>query len=185
MKIGLLIEDVRGKEAFILLSRRILGKGIGIEVRSPKGASLLDEKKVLARIQKNLLQDHPDLSKILICVDKDCVEEREREVRDLERRIKKKIKKPIFYILVTHAFEGWLLGDLSEIQEYLHSDMKISPKVTLDCNPKDEIKKIFEKAGKEYLSSRDAHQIAKRIDLEEVARNNESFGKFREKVIDP
>jgi hypothetical protein len=47
---------------------------------------------------------------------------------------------------------------------------------------------VFRKAGRKYIPKADAPKIAERInidEIDEIARRNPSFEKFRQKVMDP
>jgi hypothetical protein len=83
--------------------------------------------------------------------------------------------------------EGWLLGDPDTIEQHLgpRAEVRISSSATSECRPKEVMKDIFQKAGKEYIPFRDNQRIAEKIDLNIVGKNNKSFGRFQKQVKDP
>ena len=65
------------------------------------------------------------------------------------------------------------------------SRVNISPSKALDCKPKEVMKKVFRQNGREFLPKRDNPQIAKRIDIDKIVKNNKSFECFWDRVKDP
>lgn len=190
MKIALLVEGPSDEKTLRILVQKILGEPISIVTRVMKGrGNLLNERKVITVILNNILPDHPEVSKIIVCVDSECTPEDEarKEAEVIEKIVNSGMKYPVHYISVIHAIEGWLLADAEAIQEYLgqRADVKISPSDTQDCNPKRIMKNVFRKNGKQFLPTRDNPQIAEEINIDKIVRNNESFALFHKKVKDP
>jgi hypothetical protein len=150
---------------------------------------LLREEKIYSHIVYDILQEHPDISKTIVCVDSECTPEEEvlKKLKEVENSLKTKTKQPIYYLCVTHALEGWLLGDPDGIKQLLgpRAKVHIPPSATLECKPKEIIKDIFQKADKEFLPARDNQRIAEKIDLKIVGKNNKSFYNFQAQVKDP
>jgi len=188
MKIALFSEDKYHK-ALQILTQRILGKQTGVIMRSKKRHDLLKTEKVYSHIVHDILQEHSDISKIIVCVDSECTPEEEvlKELKRLENSIKVKTKQPIYYLCVTHALEGWLLGDPDGIKQYLgpRAKVHIPPSASLECKPKDIMKDIFREVDKDFLPSLHNERIAEIIDLKIAGKNNKSFYNFQTQVRDP
>ena len=71
-------------------------------------------------------------------------------MKKVEQSLSNKIDKPIFYVIVVNAVEGWLLADTETIKNSLehNANVNISPSATLDCKPKELLKKFFTKLTK-------------------------------------
>lgn len=188
MKIALFCEDKFNKP-FQILTQRIMGKQKGVIMRSKKRHDLLKEDKIYSHITYDILQDHPDISKIIVCVDSECTPEKRvlEDLRRVESSIKTKLRQPIHYLPVTHALEGWLLADPETIKQYLGSRVRvdISSSATSHCKPKELMKEMFQKADREFLPSRDNGRIADQINIDEIAKNNRSFACYRKVVQEP
>lgn len=190
MKIALLVEGPSDEQTLKILIRKILGEQVSIVTRVMRGrGNLLNERKVRAVILNNILPDHPEVAKIIVCVDSECTPEDEarKEAEEIEKIVNSGMKHPIYYVCVIHALEGWLLGDLDGIKIYLgqRANMKISPSATRDCNPKEIMKDIFRQNERQFLPTLDNPRIAERINIDKIATNNKSFLRFQDKVKDP
>jgi len=191
MKVALLVEGPSDERTLKILSKKIMGEQTGIETRILRGrGNLLNERKVYSHIV-NIIQNHPDVSKIIICIDSECTpkDETEREMKDVENSLRAKIQQnyTIYYIGVIHALEGWLLTDRDNLRKYLgpRARGKILPSAALNCKPKEFMKNIFKRNGKNFLPTLHNPRIAEQIDIDKTAKNNESFKFFRDKVKDP
>lgn len=191
MKIALFVEGQSDKETLTILVKKILGEHASVIPRVFRGKeNLLNEQKVHSSITY-LVQEHPDVSKIIVCVDSECTPEdqTERVIRKVEKSIKSKIQQRhlVYYVGIIHALEGWLLADSDAVTERLGPKIKVNipPQTTLDCKPKEVIKDIFRKVGKEFVALQDNPRIAEKIDIDKMANQNESFARFRERVKDP
>lgn len=189
MKIGLLVEGESDKNTFRILIPRVLGRQVSIVTRVLRGrGNLLNERKVRA-IADEIAISHPEVSKILVCIDSECTpeDETQKEVRKAEKIVKSGVKHPIYYITVLHALEGWLLADPEGIKGYLgqRADVKISPSATLDCNPKKIMKNIFRQNQRQFLPTRDNPRIAERVNIDGIGISNRSFARFQNRVKDP
>ena len=191
MRIGLFVEGKSDKETLRIITQRILGEKTSVIVRNFKTrGNLLDARKV-SSVAEVLLEYYKNISKIIVCVDFECTpkEEAERQVKKIERSVNTKFPLgcSIIYIAVLHALEGWLLGDPKTLIHYIGAKARITiPRgATLHCEPKNVMRRLFKKASKGYLATRDAPRIAEKIDFEEIAIRNDSFSLFRKKIIDP
>lgn len=190
MKIALLVEGPSDEKTLRILVQKILGEPISIVTRVMRGrGNLLNERKVRAVILNNILPDHPEVAKIIVCVDFECTpeDEAQEEVGKIEKIVKSGMKSPIYFIPVIHALEGWLLADPDRIKEYLgqRANVKISPSATLDCNPKEIMKDIFRQNERQFLPTLDNPRIAERINIGKIVEKNKSFTHFQDKVKDP
>lgn len=189
IKISLFVEGPSDEVTLRVLVRRILGRQIDIISRVKRRGDLLNEGKIYSHITKDILLKHPDISKIIICVDSECTPETEAKanVRKLESSFKSKVDCPLYCITVIHALEGWLLADPDSIGKYLgpRARVNISPSKALECKPKELMKRVFRQNGREFLPKRDNSQIAKRIDIDKIVKNNKSFEYFRDRIKDP
>lgn len=166
-----------------------MGEKIGIETRVKRRGDLLNKEQVKKYIDF-LLLTHPDISKIIVCVDSECTPEKEMEktTNNIEVELKPRIKRPIYFANIVHALEGWLLADQDNIRKYLGSrvSIHIPPSAPLECKPKEVIKAIFRKAGgKKFLYTRDNPKIAENLDVKKAAKCNKSFANFLQIVKDP
>jgi hypothetical protein len=189
MKIAIFIEEDSSKKLMRTFIHRILGKNVGIVERVKKQQDLLKEEKVEAYIKNDILLEHLDISKIIICVDCECTPEEERleQTIKIEKNLKSKIGQPLSYINIVHAIEGWLLSDSECIQEYLGSRVKVNipPSASKECKPKDVMKDIFRKAGRSYLHTVHNAKIAELANPERMIKSNKSFKKFYDVIKDP
>jgi len=191
MKIALFVEGPSDKVALPILVKRILGERTSVILNDFHGrGNLLNVKKVCA-VAQFLLQQSPDVSKIMVCVDSECTpgDQTEREIREIEKSVNARLQHrcSVHYIAVIYALEGWLLTDPDAITRYLgpRAKVKIPNRAASNCKPKEVMKRIFRKTGKGYLAKRDAPRIAEKIDIDKIANWNSSFARFREQVADP
>ncbi len=187
MKIAIFIEEQSSKEPIKTFIHKILGQHAGIIDRVVKRGNLLNEEKVKAHI--NFLLIYHSISKIIVCVDSECTPEEEIEkiTNKIEKSLKAKIKQPIYYITIVHAFEGWLLSDPDCIKKYLgpRAKVNISPSASKECKPKEVMKDIFRKADKDYIHTLHNTEIAERANPERIMKSNKSFKKFYDVIKDP
>lgn len=187
MKIALLVEGVSDSKTLSILIKKILGEKAGVLTRIVGQGNLLKARKVCADL-KDILSENPDVSKILACLDSECTSE--QETKNLIKPVEKEVKISIgeqykfSYIVVVHALEGWLLADPDAITGYLGSKkkVKVPDSATLDCRPKEILKNIFKKAGKDFLNTVADPRIAERVDSDKMAKRNKSFARFLEYI---
>jgi len=193
VKIALLVEGrtrpSSEEKTIKTIVRKIIPSEVGIESRLiNRGDLLTNEKKVYACIS-NILQNHPDISKIVVCVDSHCTqkEEIDKEVRKVEGNLKKKVNIPVSYVVIEHALEGWLLADPESVIGHLSPKVRIDipSSYTKECKPEEKMKEIFRKSNREFVHMRDNYSIAERLNIERAASANDSFANFIEKIKDP
>jgi len=189
VKIAFFIEEPSSQKPIQLLVRKILGKKIGTVIRVKKRGDLLDEEKIEAHISKDILLEHDDISKFIVCVDSECTPEEEmaKITCEIETSLRSKVKQPFHYIIVTHAFEGWLLSDPICIKKYLgpRAKVKIPASASKVCKPKTLMQEIFRKANKEFHHKYENARIANLSNPKRMIKNNASFKKFYEIIKDP
>lgn len=183
MKIALLVEGVSDAKTFAILIKKILGEKVGVIPRVVGQGNLLKARKVCAYIQ-DIINENPDVTKILACLDSECTPE--QETKELIKPVEKEVKNAIglqyyfSYFVVVHALEGWLIADPDAITGYLgpKTKVKIADSATLDCRSKETLKNIFKKAGKDFLNTVADPRIAERVDCDTMAKRNRSFERF-------
>jgi len=191
MKIILFVEGSRRpsseEKTIKTIARKKLPETTGIETRIIPRGDLLKEDKVYSRLANDVLLDHPDAEKVVICIDAHCEKEINEKTKKVEQSLYKKINTPIFYVVVENAVEGWLLADIEAVKYIVghNVNVNIPPSATLDCEPKELLKDIFRKANKDFIHIRDNPKIAEQMDVDKATRNNQSLAYFVEKLIDP
>lgn len=189
MKIALFAEGPSEEKTILTFARKILGKQASIISRVKRRGDLLNKGKIYSYIINDIFQEHSDVSKIIVCVDSECTSPQEIEERILgvEETIMSEVKRPIYYIVVVHALEGWLLADPQSIKEYLgpRAKVNISASATSECRPKEVMSNIFNQAGKEFLYTRDNPRIAEKVNVNKLARRSKSFAEFMKRIKDP
>lgn len=189
MKIAIFIEEQSSKKAIKIFVRKILGERIGIVIRVRKRGDLLNKEKIKAYIENDILLEHNDISKFIVCVDSECTPEEEmtKLTCKIETSLKLKVKQPFHYVIVTHAFEGWLLADPTCIKKFLgpRAKVKIPASASKVCKPKALMQDIFRKADRDYHYTIENARIADLSNPKRMIKNSTSFKKFYEIIKDP
>ncbi len=193
MKIALFVEGrtrpSSEEKTIKVLARKIIPREIGIESRLIERGDLLTNINKVSSCINDILQDHPDISKIIVCVDSHCTpkEENEKKARNIEKNLKVKVELPVFYIVIEHALEGWLLADPESIIGYLGPKVRIDipSSYTKECKPEERIKEIFRKSNRQFVHMRDNHLIAERLNIDRATGANKSFADFVRIIRDP
>ncbi len=188
LNIALLVEGVTDTYILPVLIKRILGERTGVEKTVLNGAgNMLNEDKIIPRL--NSFSKDKSISKIIICKDSECTPDTEtrKELENLRKTVdgRKTYSKPIHYVVVNHAPEGWLLGDSEAIARYLNERTKIKTSATADCRPKELLEDLFRKAGKYLIARRDYPKLSASVDIQKICSNNQSFKYFYEIIRDP
>jgi len=190
MKIVLFVEGPSDGQSISILARRMDNR-LGLVCRVLPRGDLLNPLKVQTYIHMDVLQQHPDTKKIILCVDFECTQENEsaRIVRSRQEQLSKLVTKPpSFYCAVVHATESWLVGDEKGLSRYLNqSKISISAvgSVRTACKPKPAMDRLFRRYQREFSNVRDNPKLAEILDLREVAKNSKSFARFARLVRDP
>ena len=171
------------------IARKVIPREIGIESRLIARGDLLNNINKVTSCINEILFDHPDISKIIVCVDSHCtqIEENERKARKIEKDLKTKVGQPVFYVVIEHALEGWLLVDPESIIGYLGPRVKIDipPSYAKECKPEEKMKEIFRKSDRQFIHMRDNRHIAERFDIDRAAKANKNFARFVRILKDP
>jgi len=189
VKIALFVEGPSDKETIPILIRKIFEQNIGIITRVARNrGDLLNTRKVLAHIHGILRRNQADF-KVIVCVDSHCTPkaETEKEAVEAEKSIRSEVSVPVHYAPVIHALEGWLMSDHDAIRRCVGANARVSVGQSdiTNCRPKEIMKAIFRRNGRDFLPRRDCPKIARETDIERLTRLNESFREFRERVEDP
>lgn len=189
MKIAIFIEEPSSQKPIQIFVRKILGRKIGTVIRVKKRGDLLNKEKIEAYIENDILLEHNDILKFVVCVDSECTPEEEmtKLTCKIEASLKSKVKQPFHYIIVTHAFEGWLLADPVCIKKYLgqRAKVKIPASASKVCKPKVLMQDIFRKADRDYHYTIENARIADLSDPKRMIKKSTSFKKFYEIIKDP
>lgn len=189
VKIAIFIEEPSSQKPIQIFVRKILGKKIGTVIRVKKRGDLLNKEKIEAYIENDILLEHNDILKFVVCVDSECTPEKEmaKITRRIETSLKSKVIQPLHYIIVTHAFEGWLLSDPISIKEYLGPRAKVTIPASASkvCKPKALMQDIFRKADRDYHYTIENARIADLSDPKRMVKKSTSFKKFYEIIKDP
>ncbi len=191
MKIALFVEGKSDKSTIPILVRKILEResarpAVVSRVR-PRG-DLLSADKVAAFVSRDILQQHRDTDKIIVCVDSECtpVEETKVLAQETERRLQELGVSPLpRYCVMRHALEGWLGADVNALSDVAGRPVKLSESAAIACRPKELLEEAFRKAGKEFVYVRDDPRIAEKVDPATLERENESFAHFRRLIEGP
>jgi len=189
LKIALFVEGESDRRTISVFVKRILGEHVGIVFRVFRGkGKLFDEREVRA-VAAFALKEHPDISKIIVCFDTECTppQEARKEAERMENLLRDQVNRPVYYLSVIHALEGWLLADPEGVGKYLSAGGKIrvSPSSTLECRPKEVMRSLFRKAGRSFHPTHDNPKIALKIDINKAMQHNKSFSEFRDLIEDP
>ena len=187
VKVALLVEGPSDVKTMPILVKRILGERVRIISRNMRGrGGVLNRRKVEAVINE-VLRRNPDLSKVIVCVDSECtsLDETEDRAQEVRKAVASEVRCPVHYVVVGHALEGWLLADVEAVRKYLKGVVPITPSATLDCKPKEVMRGLFRKAGRNFLSDRDGPKMAEMMDLDRASKRNKSLATFREILKDP
>lgn len=189
MKIAFFIEEPSSQKPIQIFVRKILGRKIGTVIRVKKRGDLLNKVKIEAYIENDILLVHNDISKFIVCVDSECTPEEEmaRITYKIETSLKLKVNQPFHYVIVTHAFEGWLLADPTCIKKYLgpRAKVKIPASASKVCKPKALMQDIFRKADRDYHYTIENARIADLSNPKRMIKKSASFKKFYEIIKDP
>lgn len=189
MKIGLFVEGKSDKRTLPILIEKIFERKApkpGLEIRTIPQGDMLSVPKMEVYLKKDLLVKHPDLRKIVVCLDCECTPP--EKIRSLMLPVEKKLGA-LFrgvqtkYCLVVHALEGWLASDEKALAEYLGQPrLKISWNPKQVCRPRENLKDTFKRANREFDHLEDDPEIAKRINIDTLTKRNPSFAAFRHLV---
>lgn len=151
LSLGLFVVGQSDRDVIPLLIRKLGYRG-GIRDRIIEQGEAFDAEAVSTHIRA-LLASHPDISKIIVCVDSECtdIEQSRKGAISTERNlVKSRAHPPVKYVIVDHSLEGWLLQDLDAVGSVLGTRAKLS----LSGNPEDECRpaELLRKLFRTYSS---------------------------------
>lgn len=190
MSIGLFVEGPTDKKVIPILVRKILAAPTGkIVSRVVPQGDLLNPRKIQSYIEKDLLLEHRDLTRLIICRDSECTNPKqiEQDFRPVERELQRlKLKIPVRLCVVVHALESWLMSDAESLKNFLGGarTLRIPKNSESLCKPKETLRKLFRKANRDYNPLRDYPKIAEMANVERIAQNNVSFDRFRKLLLE-
>jgi len=183
MTLGLFVEGKSDKKAIPILIRKILntgGKTPAVIARLVPRGDMFKAIKVRAYI-KRLLNEHPEISKIVVCVDSECTgpQEIEQEVRKVKQHLLR-LKVNLQYVVIVHALEAWLAADPKALRK-VTGHTGIIPNLQGECRPA----QVLERIVKNFRKTEHAPRLAQYSDVKVIASRNSSFREFRRAVTDP
>ena len=191
MKVALFVEGKSDRSTIPILVRRLFeGKGDrpAVVARKLPPGDLLSADKIAVYVREDILLEHRDIDKIIVCVDSECtpVEEKKALAEEAERQLKNLGVEPLpRYCVLAHALEGWLGTDEKALSAVAGRPVRLKERAASACRPKELVAEAFRKAGREFVYVRDDPRIARHIDPATVEKGNESFASFRRLIEDP
>ncbi|MFQ6057731.1 MAG: DUF4276 family protein [Anaerolineae bacterium] len=186
---ALFVEGKSDKDAIPELVRRFLSASPGIICRIVRRGDMFNSAKIKAHLGP-LLKGHPDVSKVIVCVDSECTDP--AEIREEASRIEQELNRmslPVVprYVVVVHALEGWLAADSEALEKVLGKGIRVRIEQSLEkvCKPAELLEDIFARHGKNFRKTVHDPLIAEHADPKKIARQSSSFQQFLEIVEDP
>ena len=187
MSIGLFVEGKSDKDTIPKLIRKFLDTSPKIIPRTIHRGEMFESEKMKPYLEA-LLKLHPDVAKVIVCVDSHCTdpEEIRKEVSRVERELARmSLQVTPQYVVVVHALEGWLAADQKALGLVLGSEVNINRNLEEECKPDELLGDLFAKHGKSFQKTRHDPQIASHADSEEIAHHSPSFRRFCRLIKDP
>jgi hypothetical protein len=190
LKIALFVDGPSDRETLRILAGKLLinrSRKPGLEFRVLPRGDFFSALKVSAYI-KDLHRTHPDVGKVILCLDCECtpvmeVQPKLLKVQDEVRRDHPTLK-PTF-VLKVHALEGWLACDRQAVQRAMGAKPKNYRKPENECKPKELLAIVFKKANREFDYMRDDPRIAQHVNPDTISKSSPSFAEFRAAIEDP
>jgi len=189
MSIGLFVEGKSDKDTIPKLIRKFLDTSPKIIPRRIHRGEMFKSEKVKLYLEA-LLEQHPDVAKVIVCVDSHCTDPAETrgELSKIERELNK-MDLPVVprYAVVVHSLEGWLAADTEALECVLGKGAHVRIEEDLEevCEPAELLGDIFAQHGKKFLKTMHDPMIAEHADPRRIAKRNSSFQRFLELVKDP
>jgi hypothetical protein len=184
----LLVEGPSDQTTLSILAGKIVPSSVPVSAFPVNKGDLFNPQKLSIHIGY-FFRKHPELHKVLACVDSEGIpiDETQGRVATLEKQLQTAFRHlRIKYIVVDHSLEGWLLCDRSAMRKILGEKAKMpsygNPE-NLD-RPADLMERIFRKNRSHgYIKTRDAPLLAKEIDPRNLIRLSDTFKDFRKYLL--
>ena len=187
MSLGLFVEGKSDKDAIPKLIRKFLDPSPKIIPRTIHRGEMFESEKVRAYLEP-LLKQHPDVVKVIVCVDSECTDPEEiwEKASKVERELNE-MGLPVRYAVVVHALEGWLAADSKALEQVLGIGAKLHIERNLEeiCKPAELLEDVFVRYGKNFRKTVHDPWIAEHVDPKEIAKRCSSFQRFCQLVRDP
>lgn len=179
LKIGIFVEGKSDKDTIPKLIRKIIPNA-GIEIRVLRQGETLNIEKVKSH-KDALIKMHSDIDKIVVCRDSECAnpDDIKLQIQKIEKEVK------VRYSIIVHALETWLLSDENAVAKIIGQSITPITSPESECKPKDTLKQIFSKAGKNFEHIRDDPKIAEFVDIKIIKQKCPSFCQFYDVIADP
>jgi len=185
----LLVEGPSDKEALPILAAKMAPDSPVPKALVVGKGDLFKPSKLKVHINFARQRD-PTISKVLPCVDSECipVEETRRRVTPLETKLQRSFRHlTVRYVVVDHSLEGWLLCDREAVRRALGNKARLpryeSPED--DCRPVELLNRIFRRNKREFIKTRDAHRLAEEAKPQRISKASNTFRDFQQAVRDP
>ena len=190
MKIGLIVEGKSDGETIKKLVEKIYAGARrrskpGIVSRRLAQGNLLKPNKIRGVVEQMLEEHHPEINKIIICLDCECTAEKEKQpsVSKAAKTLRQlRLQPEPRYCLVVHAIEGWLASDPAALKEYFGKEIKLDWDPVKDCRPKDRLRATFAKEGKIFTNTEHNPRLAELVHIKTLSKRNPSFAHFQKLV---
>ena len=169
MTIGVILEEPSAENLVKIIADRL---SIRIRTRVSRGKGNLRNKIVF---HANELSRY--CNKVLALVDSHC--SNPLVVGQDFRNASASSTINIQICVVVHAIESWLLADSQALARKLRTRrLRTRGNPETFCKPEEELGRLFQLHGKQYLKNRDAERIIELARLRTIARKCPSFANF-------
>jgi len=193
MKIGLIVEGKSDGETIKKLVEKIYAGARrktkpGVVSRRLAQGNLLKPNKIRGVVDQMVEEHHPEIKKIIICLDCECTSEKEKQpkVSRAAKELRQLGLQPApQYCLVVHAIEGWLASDPAALNKYFRKEIKLDWDPVKDCRPKDRLRSTFASEGKNFTNTEHNPRLAELVHIQTLIKRNPSFARFKKLLESP
>jgi hypothetical protein len=179
----LLVEGPSDKGALPILARKLIGSRVGVTALAVGKGDLLSAKRVEVHISYAMARQK-DILKAVLCVDSECtdIERTRARIETVAQEVAQNLTGvSIRAIVVDHSLEGWLLYDRPAVAQFLGITERWlgyrNPEH--ECRPANLMDRLFRRAGRDFIKTRDLPDLANRIDPGQVALLSPTFNEFK------
>ena len=184
MSLGLFVEGQSDKDTLPIPIRKIGYRG-AVRCRVVDRGSMLSAERMEPYV-RSLLKQHPDLNRILICIDgeESTPAQLQQRVVQPQRRLDPAATVAVRYAIVDRALEGWLACDEEALRVVLGPRARVNVRGNPehDPQPAEILRRIFRDNGRKFMKTRHDPQIAERITPSIIARRSPTFTAFMQNV---